>query len=197
MNEISITTCTGGSARPFLDEIARLRIAVFREFPYLYEGSPEYEMEYLREYVSSERSLIVLARHGTDIVGVSTGISLTEADGDFRNPVEAAGIDARDVFYFGESVLLPDFRGRGIGHRFFDEREKHAAKLGFRVAGFFSVIRTEDHPLKPTGYRPHDAFWQKRGYQRQDAIIARFPWKQFGEPCESLHELVFWLRELF
>ncbi len=196
MDQIRITTHTAKAARPFLGEIARLRIAVFREFPYLYEGSLEYEMNYLEEYVSSERSLIVLAEFGDQIVGASTGIPLTESDEDFCKPVAAAGIDVRDVFYFGESVLLPEFRGRGIGHQFFDQREMHAAKLGFRSAGFFSVIRADSHPLKPAGYRPHDRFWQKRGYARQDKIIARFPWKQVGETHDSYHELVFWLRQL-
>lgn len=196
MQEIAISTHIGQAARPFLNEIARLRIAVFRDFPYLYEGSLDYEMEYLNDYVSSENSLIVLAKHGSEIVGASTGIPLAEADGDFREPVEAAGIDPGDVFYFGESVLLPEFRGRGLGHQFFDEREKHAAKLGFRHAGFFAVIRAGNHPLKPAGYRPLDAFWQNRGYARQDAIIARFPWKQIGETKETHHELVFWQRQL-
>lgn len=196
MDQIRITTHTGKAARPFLGEIARLRIAVFREFPYLYEGSLEYEMDYLEEYISSERSLIVLAEFGDQTVGASTGIPLAEADGDFRQPVETAGIDIREIFYFGESVLLPEFRGRGIGHRFFDEREKHASNLGFRSTGFFSVIRADTHPLKPVGYRPHDNFWQKRGYARQDTMIARFPWNQVGETQEVLHELVFWLREL-
>lgn len=196
MDHIRITTHTGMAARPYLDEIARLRIAVFREFPYLYEGSLEYEMDYLNEYVSSENSLIVFASRGAEIIGASTGIPLAEADEDFREPVEAAGFDARDVFYFGESVLLPEFRGQGLGHKFFDERETHAVKLGFRSAGFFSVIRADDHPQKPAQYRPHDIFWKKRGYTRQDAINARFPWKQVGEAQETLHELVFWLRTL-
>lgn len=196
MDDIRITTHTGKAARPFLNEIARLRIAVFREFPYLYAGSLDYEMDYLEEYVSSVNSLIVVANHGAEIVGASTGIPLAEADSEFRKPVEAAGFDARNIFYFGESVLLPEFRGQGLGHRFFDEREKHAMNVGFRSAGFFSVIRAEDHPLKPAQYRPHDIFWKKRGYCRQDAMIARFPWRQIGEPQETLHRLVFWLREL-
>jgi GNAT superfamily N-acetyltransferase len=196
MREIAISTHIGKAARPFLNEISRLRITVFREFPYLYDGSLEYEMEYLNDYISSENSLIVLASIGTEIVGASTGIPLAEADSDFREPVETAGFDPGEVFYFGESVLLPEFRGRGLGHRFFDEREFHAAKLGLRRAGFFSVIRADDHPLKPISYQPHDIFWQKRGYTRQDAIIARFPWKQVGESQDRLHELVFWQRHL-
>jgi GNAT superfamily N-acetyltransferase len=194
MDEIEITTRTGISARPFLNEIARLRIAVFREFPYLYDGSLAYEMDYLERYIASNRSRIVLAQRGSEIVGVSTGIPLTEADDDFRKPVEAAGIDANSVYYLGESVLLPGCRGQGLGHRFFDEREKHANELGFRSTGFFSVIRSENHPLKPSDYRPHDTFWEKRFYARKGSIIAQFPWKQIGESQETLQELVFWLR---
>jgi hypothetical protein len=83
MDEFRITTYTGKSAQPFLGEIARLRIAVFREFPYLYDGTLEYEMDYLEEYVSSERSLTVLAEYGDDIVGASTGIPLADADEDY------------------------------------------------------------------------------------------------------------------
>ena len=72
MQEITISTHTGEAARPFLTEIALLRIAVFREFPYLYEGSLEYEMQYLNDYLSSKNSLIVLATHGSVIIGAST-----------------------------------------------------------------------------------------------------------------------------
>ena len=175
MDDIGISTHTGGAARPFLNEIAQLRISVFREFPYLYDGSLDYEMEYLWKYFASEKNLIVRAKSGSDIVGASTGIPLAEADSEFRDPVVAAGIDPRDVFFFGESVLLQEFRSRGIGHQFFDQREMHAAQLGFLSAGFFSVIRSLDHPLKPAGYLPHDGFWQKRGYARQNGIIASFP----------------------
>lgn len=196
MQDIAITTYTGETVRPFLNEIARLRIAVFREFPYLYEGTIEYEMKYLSDYVSSANSLIVLATSNAEIVGASTAIPLDGADPEFREPIEASGTNAREVFYFGESILLPEFRGRGLGHQFFDKREVHALKLGFRSTGFFSVIRADNHPLKPDGYRSHDLFWEKRGYSRQNSTIARFPWKQIGEPQETLQKLVFWQRKL-
>jgi GNAT superfamily N-acetyltransferase len=195
MEGIEITSYAGKAAQPFLEEIARLRITVFREFPYLYDGTMDYEMEYLSGYFAPERSLLVAAKSDSRIVGVSTGIPLADSDEKFRKPIADAGIDVRDVFYFGESVLLPEFRGRGIGHSFFDERESWAAECGFRTTGFCSVIRRQDHPLKPVDYRPHDSFWQKRGYRRLDGITVRFPWKQIGEDTESVQELVYWLRD--
>jgi GNAT superfamily N-acetyltransferase len=196
MEEIEIARYTGNAAQPFLEEIARLRISVFREFPYLYDGTMSYEMDYLSEYFAHGKSLLVVAKCGSRIVGVSTGIPLAEADEEFRKPFSATGADVSEVFYFGESVLLPEFRGRGIGHRFFDERESWAAECGFRTTGFCSVIREPGHPLMPADYRPHDSFWQKRGYMRQGGMIVRFPWKQIGDDTESLQELAYWLRDL-
>jgi GNAT superfamily N-acetyltransferase len=154
-----------------------------------------YEMEYLGKYFASGKSLLVVAKSGSRIVGVSTGIPLAEADEDFRKPISDSGADISEVFYFGESVLLPKFRGRGLGHKFFDERESWAAQCGFRTTGFCSVIRQPNHPLRPEDYRSHDSFWLKRGYTRQDGMVVGFPWKQIGEDKESVQELVYWLRD--
>ena len=49
------------------------------------------------------------------VVGASTGLPMIAADEAFRAPFIAAGIDPARVFYFGESVLLPEYRGQGIG----------------------------------------------------------------------------------
>ncbi len=37
----------GQELGPWLDVLGKLRIRVFREFPYLYDGSLEYERDYL------------------------------------------------------------------------------------------------------------------------------------------------------
>jgi hypothetical protein len=47
-----------------------------------------------------------------------------------KAPFIAAGGNVDHIFYFGESVLLPQFRGMGIGHHFFDEREAAARAAG-------------------------------------------------------------------
>ena len=52
----------GRDIEPHIDEVARLRIAVFRDFPYLYDGTVEYEADYLSTYVRSADSLCVLVR---------------------------------------------------------------------------------------------------------------------------------------
>lgn len=194
--EFEIRVCRGAEVGAFLDNAARLRIEVFREFPYLYDGDEAAEREYLSAYASGAGSVFVVALAAGEVIGISTGLPLAVADPSFRQPFEDQGLDPAGWFYFGESVLESGWRGRGIGHRFFDARESHARELGFKRTCFCAVERREDHPLKPAGYRPHDVFWGKRGYRRQPGLQARFEWKQVdsaGREVENL--LTFWTRE--
>ncbi|MDR6842305.1 GNAT family N-acetyltransferase [Pseudoxanthomonas sacheonensis] len=179
-----------------LDDVARLRIGVFRAWPYLYEGSFEYEREYLAAYARSKDSLFVLASDDGKVIGASTGLPLSDDTPEFHKPFVERGMPVESVFYFGESVLLPEYRGRGIGHAFFDRREAHARALGrFRWAAFCSVDRENDDPRRPQEYRPNDAFWHKRGYQRRAGMTMHLPWQEAGRG-EVIHPLTFWLRDL-
>lgn len=188
---IEVRRLAGDAVRPYLADLARLRIRVFREFPYLYDGTEGYEQDYLESYAASERSVIVIALSDGEVIGVSTGLPLSEADPAFREPFEKTGVPVESVFYLGESVLEPAFRGRGLGHRFFDEREAHAAEYGFPVTAFCAVERADDHPLKPDGYVSHDTFWSKRSYIRRPDLQARLSWKQIDAEGDVENILTF------
>lgn len=180
-----------------LDDVARLRIAVFRDFPYLYDGDPVYEARYLQTYTRSPDSLFVLALAGDTVVGASTGLPLADEEPTFQRPFLDRGMSVDDVFYCAESVLLPEYRGLGIGHRFFDEREAHARRLGrFRWTAFAAVDRAEDDPRRPLAARGNESFWCKRGYEREPGMTMHLAWKEIGETCESEKALTFWLRPL-
>jgi GNAT superfamily N-acetyltransferase len=195
--ELVISSRIGRELEGVLDEVARLRISVFREFPYLYEGDAVVERGYLAGYAAVPASILVMAEMGGRVVGVSSGLPLADVDPAFRAPFDAAGLEVGDWFYCAESVLEPAWRGRGIGHCFFDRREAHARSLGFKRVCFCAVERPPDHPLKPAGYRPNDGFWLKRGYVRRPKLRAEFCWRQIdSERDERCNELVFWCREL-
>lgn len=193
---LRVVPLTGNALAQALPEVARLRITVFAEWPYLYDGDRDYEERYLQSYRDSETAIVVGAFDGGTLVGASTGTPLTDHADDFAAAFAPTGIDLSNVFYCAESVLLPDYRGQGVGHRFFDEREAHARAYGFGKSCFCAVIRPEDHPSRPAGYRPLDAFWRARGYQPLDGVIAQFQWKDHAETGESAKPLQFWMLDL-
>ncbi|MGV6806181.1 MAG: GNAT family N-acetyltransferase [Ruegeria sp.] len=186
----------GAALADALDDVAGLRIAVFRDWPYLYDGNLDYERNYLQSYRDSAQAIVVGAYDGDRLVGASTGAPLVDHAKDFAAAFDGAGLDLGDIFYCAESVLLPEYRGQGTGHAFFDMREDHARRLGFSKSAFCGVQRPADHPLRPANYRLLDDFWRARGYAPLPGVIARFSWKDLGESSETRKPLQFWIRDL-
>ena len=193
---IRVEALTGTALDAVLGDVARLRIAVFRDWPYLYDGDPGYEEAYLQSYRESEGAIVVGAFDGARLVGAATGTPMADHADEFAAAFAGSGIGLAEVFYCAESVLLPEYRGRGLGHAFFDAREDHARRLGFSKSAFCGVVRPEDHPLKPQGYAPLDPFWRKRGYAPLEGVVAEFRWKDVDRAEETAHPLQFWLRDL-
>lgn len=203
---IECTGLNGSDAKGVLEHLAELRCEIFREYPYLYDGDLAYERDYLSHYTHSDNAFLVIAKIDNRIIGVSSCIPLVEADPAFQEPFNTAGYDLSKIGYFGESVLLPEFRGHGVGHRFFDLREQWAQKHDFTITTFCSVIRPDDHPARPLNYRSHDEFWTKRGYHRHDELFAKLDWPEIPDSqippnsdisSETPHSLVFWLKSTF
>lgn len=191
---VTVRPLTGAEVGAALGDLAALRIAVFAAYPYLYEGDAAYEAEYLAEYAAAADAVLVAAFDGARIVGAATAAPMIHQKTEFRAPFAQAGLDVERLFYFGESVLLPGYRGQGIGHAFFDHREAQAKACGANAACFAAVIRPHDHPARPEGYVPHDAFWTKRGYALVPGLVTELAWKEHGEAGESLKPMQYWLR---
>lgn len=197
MNPLTITPVYGRDVLPFVDDLARLRIEVFREFPYLYDGDMDYERKYLRNYCQSPESIFVTARDGDEVIGVATGVPMRDEMDAFKKPFVEHGFDPERIFYFGESVLRRSHRGQGIGVRFIEAREQYARDLGrFTHLAFCAVDRPDAHPRRPPGYVPLDAFWSKRGFAIQPHLRTTFSWRDIDEETESPKPMTFWLKAL-
>jgi len=48
----------------------------------------------------------------------------------------------------------------------------------------------------PAGYRPLDAFWSKRGYQKVDGLIGSYRWKEVDTTEETDKPMQFWMKAL-
>jgi GNAT superfamily N-acetyltransferase len=204
--DIDVRPLRGVALEVALDDVARLRIEVFRAYPYLYDGDAEYERRYLQAYKDSPDAILIGAYHNGHLVGAATGTPMEDHADDFAAALAGQSLDGQEtgsqapdlthIFYCAESVLLPQYRGRGIGHAFFDARENHARALGCDVSVFCSVLRPADHPLRPQGYSPLDGFWRGRGYAPLAGAIAHFAWKDTDQPDETDHDLQLWMRRL-
>lgn len=180
-----------------LGAIADLRITVFRDWPYLYDGSLENERAYLAHFAESPGAVCIAAYDGDKIVGAATGLPLDQAHGEFRAPLVDAGMEITRIFYCAESVLLPAYRGRGLYRTFFDGREDHARRLGgYTHAIFCGVQRPDDHPRKPMDYQPLDTVWQHFGYRPRGDLICHFSWLDVGEDTETEKPMMFWEKRL-
>ncbi|WP_020650259.1 hypothetical protein [Solimonas variicoloris] len=193
---LRIETLRGAQIATQLDALAELRIAVFRDWPYLYEGSADYERHYLQMYLDCPRSLAILVWDGARCVGASTVLPLVDAPRELQLPFLDAGLALAPIDYFGESVLLRAYRGRGLGVQFFELRERHARELGLSVCAFCSVERRDDDPRQPPGYVPNDAFWHKRGYRKEPGLRATLSWPDLGEAASTDKPMTFWMRKL-
>lgn len=193
---LTIRALTGPDLHAGLADLAALRIAVFAAWPYLYDGSVDYEAGYLREFMETPGSTLIAAIDGAKIVGAATASPMWGQKAEFRAPFEARGIAVDRLFYFGESVLLPHYRGQGAGHTFFDRREAHARAMGATAATFAAVMRPADHPARPADYRPLDTFWRARGYAPVAGFTTTLDWKEHGEAAESPKPMQYWMRDL-
>lgn len=196
-NQIQFIECRGSELDPFIENLARLRMTVFRSWPYLYEGDFDYEKKYLKTYTSSKNSFVALALFEDQIIGATTAILASDEESSFQKPFIERQLAPESVCYFGESILLPEYRGLGIGKEFMNRRLRFAESLpGVRQAAFCSVIRPANHPLRPADYRPLDSFWKQMKFEPVEGMLTEYLWRDVGEEKETTKQLQFWMRDL-
>ena len=194
--DLRIERFSGTTLTQYIPELARLRIEVFRDFPYLYDGNYEYEEKYLQTYIDTPSSVIVLAIDGEKVVGASTALPMKYETDELKKPFIENNYNLDEVFYCSESVLNKDYRGLGLGVHFFEQREAHAKELGgFKTITFCCVERSLNHPRRPLNYVPLDAFWNKRGYFKHPELKTTYLWKDLDDTEETPKPMTFWIKD--
>lgn len=195
-NKLKILVLKGDEGAKYLKSLAKLRIDVFREFPYLYEGDFDYEEKYLTRYFDCPDSLLVVVlNEKEDVVGLSSCLPLKDEEEAFKKPFIENNYSPSEIFYFGESILKKQYRGLGIGKRFFELREGHAQKTlkkELRFTAFCAVER--DSMFRPSDYQSPEPLWEKRNYKLHKNLVATYSWRDIGEKEETPKKLSFWLR---
>lgn len=194
---LTFLSVKGEEVAKHIEALGELRIQVFAEWPYLYKGDLDYERNYLKVYQRTPYSFVFLVFDGPQLVGATTAILLTEESPEFQKPFLQKGFDPSTVVYFGESLLLPEYRGQGLGKVFMEKRLAYAQSLPqVQIVAFCAVVRDHSHPSRPANYRPLDDFWKSQGFVPHPDMLAQFSWKDWGESKETPKLLKFWLKSL-
>ncbi|MEZ4951003.1 MAG: GNAT family N-acetyltransferase [Saprospiraceae bacterium] len=93
---------------------------------------------------------------------------------------------------FQRSVLLPEYRGQGIGVKFFEMREAQAKDLGwFNLCTFCRVVRPEDHALKPRlcSFR---CVLEKERLSKMEGMFCNMQWQDIDQQERPLNLCSFW-----
>lgn len=190
------TQCVSGKEiTNYIHEMGTLRVDMFHEYPYLYEGTLAYEEEYLNIYAQSDNSLIVMVRDKEKLVGMLTGLPLADWFDIVFDPFEKAGYNPSDVYYIGEGMLLEPYRGKFSYTPLIEKQEVIAKRVGAKYISFCTVNRPDNHPQKPKDYRPLNGVWKRLGY-RECGVIAEFEWTDVGETQPTKKPMQFWLKKL-
>ncbi|MFN7115345.1 MAG: GNAT family N-acetyltransferase [Saprospiraceae bacterium] len=193
---IHIQPFHGWQAEQYIEELARLRIEVFRDFPYLYDGDMDYETQYLKTLIDAPDNFIVMAFNGSEVVGAATGLPLAHETFNISQPIEQGGYNIDTIYYLGESIIRKPYRSNGINTRFFQAAEHRAKSLGeYEFLAFCNIERSPDHPASPEHYAEPRKHWCSLGFQPTD-IICNISWKDLQESTASPKNLRFWIKSI-
>jgi len=196
MTTISERLLTGAAVIGVLDDLAALRLDIFREYPYLYRGRREDELAYLRSYADRPDACVLLVADGAEAVGAATGMPLLEEEAPLRAAFAGSDLPLEEIYYVGELLLRPAWRSRGLGQKLLAQLEHQVLALGrYRQLTCATVERPADHPLRPPDFIPITRFLARTGFVRLPGVTTRLTWCE-TDGVRRDHPLQFWLKPL-
>ncbi|MDD2411768.1 MAG: GNAT family N-acetyltransferase [Bacteroidales bacterium] len=181
----------------YIDIIANLRITIFKEYPYLYDGDYTYEQKYLKKFLETPDSLICVAYDENQIVGAITALPLKYEDELIKKPFLNQGISMDTVYYYSEALILQEYRKKGIGIKMFKMAEEKIISMEkYTFFTFAAIERNENHPQKPKDYQSPYPFFGKIGFIQRRDLVCQMSWKEINQTQESNKSLYFWTKEI-
>lgn len=185
---------TGKDLLSFVDDIARLRIEVFKEWPYRYDGTLENEAKYLKKFISSDEGFCVVAKDAEKVIGISTALPLKDEEEKMQAPFIKKGYNPDDFFYLSETVLQKEYRGSGIGGKLVEMRESKASQNSKYT--HLTVAAIERGQVPPNSSKDLSQSRRAKGFTRDPELIVWYAWKDVGADEETTKPLIFWVKPL-
>ena len=195
--DIHVRSFSGAGIKPYIHSIAKLRSEVLRDYPYFEEPNLDYNTQYLRKIASCKEAIAVLIFDNTTLVGVSLGYPFSHELASHHLPFKEKHLNLSSYYFFGESILLKPYRGRGIGHHFFDAREAHVAHFhAFKHICFCVPLQMESNEGRPNDFIPLHDFWRKRGYVPHPEMSIRLCKNKVEDSLGQESLMSFWIKDI-
>jgi hypothetical protein len=192
----------GNEIKNHVSEVAAFRIKYFRDFPYLYVGSSEYEEKYLNGYSEDSKAILVKGHNlAGDLVAVSTALPLVTSSDILSGASEmfqSFGFNPEKIYYYGEIILDYSIRGIGISRRIYDLQDVYAKRNGFQQVVIATVEREDLDSRKPIGYLSIDALWKKLGFTKT-SLTFEYEWPTIqlnGKVEAQMNPMVYWIKQI-
>jgi GNAT superfamily N-acetyltransferase len=194
--DISERLLQGSQIQEYLEQIAQLRLTIFMEYPYLYDGGLKDELVYLQHYANHAEATAIISLCGNQLVGAVTAIPLQCESEELTFPVAATQYPVERTIYIGELLLFPDYRNKGLGTRLLSRIVQHFhSQKNYEYLISATVKRAEDHPCRPEGYVPIERFLQRNQFAKISGVTTHFTWKEI-DGIHRDHEMQFWIKVL-
>jgi len=189
---LGIVAFRGEEILPFLDEVAALRIDIFREWPYLYEGDIETEKKYLKVYGDTKDSILILAKDQEKIVGVVMGLPVADSMKQIQNEYLRKKVSMDGGFYLADAILMPPYRARGIGKQMLQKFEASVLEMHkYDQISCCEIVRDNNHPMRPEDYQSLDPFWDRLGFHVSLGWQTSFDYLDIGNSVDTPHFMRF------
>lgn len=193
---LQLIAVPGREARPYCDQLAALDMAIFKEWPYLYEGTLEGEAQYLENYFKSEKSLFLLLMRGDAIVGSASFIPLEEEIDEIQSPFKVAGLPCNDYLYVGVVMILKEYRRPGLIRALYEHALEYAKSIGKRAGALAMIERPADDSRRPADDRPLDGMCQAFGFEKQDGLEVHVEWTDITTHMPAPVVMKIWTKKL-
>lgn len=189
----------GAEIIPYVKKVTDLSLAIYREYPYLYEGTEEEYMPFIEHYAKSELGMACILFDDEKPVGVAIGMPMDTMRKKYQEPLLSKYPEANinSFFYLGEFLILKEYRGKGFGKQIYVELEQSIKKEKlFKTICFCKIDEFELHPLKPDNYKSLDEFWRKLGFEQVEDLSTSVAWRNINELEDSPHKMVYWIKTM-
>jgi cupin 2 domain-containing protein len=107
------------------------------------------------------------------VVGIAIGTMLSTATllRQASETLQQHGIVPEQFYYFGEMILVPEYRNKGIGKQMLEALKNAGREQGLSRFCFLSVARSRDDVRRPADYVDSDVAFYRFGFEKTEAFV--------------------------